>query len=248
MAERAEAWCQMCGPNFCGKDVGLTLDPRDGVRLRTASTHWNVPRKYGPHGELFFFFLKKEPLVLSELVELGPSISAETVKACALIGLHMVAEEDALRSVRDTFPGLGEMWKYGCPKSPVWSGDGYEGERSESTSTLEYYEHNVDNLATEVVGQNWSNEVISLLLEDREVGRMALSCHLSMDFLCQEMWDARRESSESVKSTSSTTEDGYENCIYSMNNIHTSDEDNKHDTNYINKHNDANTDTRKLHL
>ena len=56
----------------------------------------------------------------------------------------------------------------------------------------------------------------------------------------------------SVKSTSPlqkmATKNGYENCIYSMNNIHMSNEDNKHDTNYINKHNDANHDTRKLHL
>ena len=55
-----------------------------------------------------------------------------------------------------------------------------------------------------------------------------------------------------VKSTSPVTENhyknGYENCIYSMNNINTSNEDNKHDTNYINKHTDANHDTRKLHL
>ena len=53
-----------------------------------------------------------------------------------------------------------------------------------------------------------------------------------------------------VKSTSPITENGYENCIYSMNNIHMSNEDNNHDTNYINKHkyNDANHDTRKLHL
>ena len=35
--------------------------------------------------------------------------------------------------------------------------------------------------------------------------------------------------------------------VYSTN-INTSDEDNNHDTNYINKYNDANTDTRKLHL
>ena len=40
------------------------LDPWDSVRLRTASTHRNVPGKYGPHGELFFFLLKKEPMVL----------------------------------------------------------------------------------------------------------------------------------------------------------------------------------------
>ena len=31
-------------------------------------------------------------------------------------------------------------------------------------------------------------------------------------------------------------------------NLNTSDEDNKHDTNYINKHKDTNHDTRKLHL
>ena len=109
------------------------------------------------------------------------------MKTCALIGLHMMAEESALWSDRGSSPDPGEMWKYGCPKSPVWSGDGFEGERSESTSTLEYYEHNVDNLAIEVVGQNWSSDVISLFLEDWKVGRMALSCHLSMDLLCQEI-------------------------------------------------------------
>ena len=36
------------------------LGPWDSVRLRTASTHWNVPGMYGPHGELSFFFIKKE--------------------------------------------------------------------------------------------------------------------------------------------------------------------------------------------
>ena len=55
-----------------------------------------------------------------------------------------------------------------------------------------------------------------------------------------------------VKSTSPVTENhyknGYENCIYSMNNINMSDEDNNHDTNYINKHKYANHDTRKLQL
>ena len=74
-----------------GKKVWLYLDPWDSVRLRAASTHRNVPQKYGPHGELFFFLLKNEPMVLSELVEFGPCVSAETVKACALIGLHMMA-------------------------------------------------------------------------------------------------------------------------------------------------------------
>ena len=80
------------------------LDPWDSVRLRTASTHWNVPGKYGPHGELFFFLLKNEPTVISELVELRACFSAETVKACALIGLHMTAEENAFWLGSDLSP------------------------------------------------------------------------------------------------------------------------------------------------
>ena len=38
-----------------GKVFGLVWI-LDSVRLCTASTHWNVPKKYGPDGELFFFF------------------------------------------------------------------------------------------------------------------------------------------------------------------------------------------------
>ena len=32
------------------------------VRLRTSSSVWNVAGTYGPHGELFFFLTKEEPL------------------------------------------------------------------------------------------------------------------------------------------------------------------------------------------
>ena len=76
----------------------------------------NVPGKYGRHGELFFFLLMKEPTVIFELVEFGPCFSAETVKTCALIGLHMTAEENALRSDSDSSPDPREIWRYGCPK------------------------------------------------------------------------------------------------------------------------------------
>ena len=37
------------------------LDPMDSVCLRTASMEWNVAGKYGPHGELFFFLIQREP-------------------------------------------------------------------------------------------------------------------------------------------------------------------------------------------
>ena len=36
-------------------------DPMDSVCLRTVSMEWNVPGKFGPHGELFFFLIQKEP-------------------------------------------------------------------------------------------------------------------------------------------------------------------------------------------
>ena len=80
-----------------------------------------------------------------------------------------------------------EVW---LPKSPVWGSNSVEWAGSEAASSLEQYEHNVGNLAVEVVGRNWSSEVISLFPEDWEVGLVALGCHLSMDLSCQEMRDA----------------------------------------------------------
>ena len=44
------------------------------VRLRTASTHWNVPGKYGPLGELFFSLIEKEQLVASNEVLSHPCL------------------------------------------------------------------------------------------------------------------------------------------------------------------------------
>ena len=53
------------------------LDPWDGVRQRTASSHWNVPGKYGPHGELFFFLIQKESVVSSNKVAGLPSSTTD---------------------------------------------------------------------------------------------------------------------------------------------------------------------------
>ena len=61
------------------KDVGHTYVGRClalfgswGQRAFAHSLHApERPRKYGPHGELFFFPLKKEPMVLGELIEFG---------------------------------------------------------------------------------------------------------------------------------------------------------------------------------
>ena len=132
------------------------LDPEDSVRLRTASTHWNDPGNYGPHGELFFLLFKKEPTVLSELAEFGPCVSAETVIACAWPGLHMMAEENALWLGSDLSPEFGDMRRNGCPKSPEWISS---GPTSEAYCGFEFYEHNVENMASEVMGQDRSSNV-----------------------------------------------------------------------------------------
>ena len=57
-------WCRLPSKFVAiWEGVSPYLDPMDSVPvcLRTASMEWNVPGKYGPHGELFFFLIKKEP-------------------------------------------------------------------------------------------------------------------------------------------------------------------------------------------
>ena len=96
----------------------------------------------------------------------------------------MVAEENAFRSDRDSSPDLC------CPESPVWSGDGFEGERIESAQP--WRNTNTTSTTSPLKSLGRTGQVISLFLEDWEVGRVALSCHLSMDPSCQEMRDACR--------------------------------------------------------
>ena len=78
---------------------------------------------------------------------------------------------NCFRSDSGFSPDSGDVWRYGCPKSHMWGSDCGEWAGSEGTPSVEHCEHNV-NLALEVVGQNWSSEVISIFLEDWEVGRV----------------------------------------------------------------------------
>ena len=49
-------------------------DPWDSVCFRTASTEWNVPGQYGPHGELFFFMIQKELAIVPDSETFSPFI------------------------------------------------------------------------------------------------------------------------------------------------------------------------------
>ena len=161
------------------------LDPWDSVRLRTTSTHWNVPGKYGPHGEPCFFLIKKEQVVASDEVLPNPFVSAETVKACALVGLHLLAAEGE----------GGSSGGQACPVGPEWISS---CSASETPFGCDVFEHNNECRAIEVIGQDWSSEVVALFLEDWELRRVALSCHMTMDVLCQDMRDACWDSSDSL--------------------------------------------------
>ena len=96
-------------------------------------------------------------MVLRELVRFGPSIPFEAVKACPLVGLHMMAEEDS------------------------WRMDSASSSSSSSSS-----ENNVGNGALFVIGLHGSGDAIALFPEDWEVEKVALGCHTALDMLCQE--------------------------------------------------------------
>ena len=67
--------------------------------------------KYGPHSELFFFLVKKESADLTKAVPFKPAVPAETLKACALIGSHLLAAAGEAGSSGSQSPDLGDMWR-----------------------------------------------------------------------------------------------------------------------------------------
>ena len=146
----------------------------DSVRLRTP-TQWNVPGRYGPHGELFFFPLKKEPMVLRELVRFGRSIRPHGELLFSLIQKKpaFVPDSEAFNSfVGDGFP---------VPELKGGSG-----------ASDDVQADNVSNEALYVIGLHGSGDRISLFLQDWEVAKVALSCHTASDMPCQELYKVER--------------------------------------------------------
>ena len=127
------------------------------VRLRTNSTQWNVPGKYGPYGELFFFLLEKEPMVLRELSRLGPSIRPHG----ELLFLLM-------RKKPTFVPGSEAFNSYIVEGSLVPElKDGSEASKDEQADSPS--ENNEGNGALFVIGLHRSGDAIALFLQDWEV-------------------------------------------------------------------------------
>ena len=105
---------------------------------------------------------KKDPVVASDDVSSNPFVSAETLKACALIGLHLLAAGDEAGSSGSQSPDLGDLRRQGCPKSPHREGDVESWTESEGTSSSDQCEHNVESLTLNATGQDQSGGMISL--------------------------------------------------------------------------------------
>ena len=54
-------FAESLGSTLLGK-MWFFLDPWDVVGMRTTTSSWNIPSKHVPHGELFFFLVKKNRL------------------------------------------------------------------------------------------------------------------------------------------------------------------------------------------
>ena len=74
--------------------------------------------------------------------------SADVLKKCALLALHVIVEEG-----RDGdgchVPGLGDEWKMGCP---MWESEGEAWSQDENASSSGSREGNVCNDALHVIG------------------------------------------------------------------------------------------------
>ena len=190
-------WLAPASSKVCGKD-------RSGRAFGPAWIQWTVcvyalPGKYGPHGELFFFLIQKAPTAMtgsetfSSFLQcrhpLPPLFSVNVLKKCALIALHVIAEEgrdgDGCR-----VPGLGDEWKMGCPQSPMWESEGEAWSEDESVSSNGSHKGNMCNGALHVIGLHGFGGKISLFLRDWELTKVALSCHMALDMLCQELHGA----------------------------------------------------------
>ena len=78
----------------------------------------------------------------------------------------------------------------GSPKSPKWESEGEAWSEDEGASSTASRKASVCNDALHVVGLHGPDDKISIFLQDWELAKVALSCHMALDMLCQEMHDA----------------------------------------------------------
>ena len=132
------------------------------------------------------------PLAPSSLLTSAPPFfSADVLKKCALLGMNLTAEEGRGGGSGCRTLKLGDSRRYGCPWSPMLESEGEAWYEDDGVSASVSRENNVCNDALHVIGLYGPGDKISLFLKDWELARVALSCHIALDMLCQEMHEAR---------------------------------------------------------
>ena len=103
------------------KDVGRGLPGRRLALPGPMGQCAQHPRgSMGRMASSFCFFVKKEAVAFSNEVPFKPVVPVDTLKACALIGLHILAGEGEAGSSGSLSLDLGDMWRHGCTRSPEW--------------------------------------------------------------------------------------------------------------------------------
>ena len=72
----------------------------------------------------------------------------------------------------------------------MWESEGEAWSEDESVSSSHSREDHVCNEALHVIGLYRPGDTVSLFLKDWELARVALSCDMALDMLCQEMHEA----------------------------------------------------------
>ena len=113
--------------------------------------------------------------------------SADVLKKCALIAVHIIAEEGEGGEDGCHAPDLVSEWNLGCPKSPMWESEGEAWSEDGSMSSSGFRGGNLSNEALHDIGLYGPGDKISLFLKDWELAKVALSCHMALDMLCKEI-------------------------------------------------------------
>ena len=72
----------------------------------------------------------------------------------------------------------------------MWESEGEAGPEDESVSSGYSQEGNVCNDLLHVIGLHGPGDKISRFLQDRELTKVALSCHMALGMLCQGVYEA----------------------------------------------------------
>ena len=102
--------------------------------------------------------------------------SADVLKKCALIALHLIAEDGRGRESGCQAPDLGDSWECGCPESPVCESEGEAWSEGEDVSSGGSHEGTVCNEALHVIGLCGPGD----FLKEWELARVASSCHMAL--------------------------------------------------------------------